>query len=173
MSPNIYRIRKSYIFPLALDTLFLFILLILSGLGKGSGLECAVLAILFMIALFVLVEATRRSISIGEELFQIKKFFKIKALAWSDLTHIGCLVLRRRVYILLTTKKGFYVISNAYDRFPELVQDLIAHSPTEGIEIEESVKAQATHPVRNVSDIIAVWVAAAILTGIIILKITS
>lgn len=170
---NLYRIRKSFLIPLGLDTLLLLALLILSFLGKGSGIERAVLAVLFLVALFVLQEAVQRAIIVEDAAFRIKKFFKTKALAWTDLTHIGCLMLRSRVYILLTTKKGFYVISNAYDRFPQLIQDLIAHTPSEGIEVEESAKSQVTNPVRNVSDIIAVWFAAVVLAGIIGLKITS
>ena len=170
---NLYRIRKSFLIPLALDTLLLLVLLILTFPTKGSGTERAVLAILFLVALFVLQEAARRGITIGNEAFHIKKFFKTKTLDWTDLTHIGCLAMRSRIYILLTTKKGLYVISNAYDRFPQLVQDLIAHTPADGIEIEESAKNLVTNPVRNVSDVIAVWFAAIVLAGIIGLKITS
>jgi hypothetical protein len=172
MSQNTYRIRKAFVIPFALDTLLLYSAGAIWS-GKGSGPERAVLAILFLVVLFVLQEAARRGITIGNEAFQIKKFLKTRTLAWSDLTHIGCLALRNRVYILLTTKKGFYVISNAYDRFPDLVQELIAHTPGDGIEIEEGAKAQVANPTRNISDIIAVWVAALVLASIIGLKITS
>jgi len=88
-------------------------------------------------------------------------------------THVGCLILRSRVYLLLTTTRGFYILSNAYGRFSSLVGDLIAHLPSENIEVEEQARAQASRPTRNLSNAIAAWFAAAVLSGIVYLKLTS
>jgi hypothetical protein len=135
--------------------------------------EKAVLTLLFVAALFVFLEATRRFVVIGDEALQIGKFFKVRSLAWTEVTHVGCLILRSRVYLLLTTTRGFYILSNAYGRFSSLVGDLIAHLPSENIEVEEQARAQASRPTRNLSNAIAAWFAAAVLSGIVYLKLTS
>lgn len=173
MPQKTYRIRKSFLLPLAVDVILLLALLILSCAVRGSALERAVLIVLFIVTLLVLSEAARRVIMIGEGGLKIAKFFRIKDLAWPDITHIGCLSVRSRVYILLTTTQGFYVISNAYDRFSEMIRDIIEHIPSESVEVEAEARGQIEHPTRNVSDLIAAWIAAAVLTGIIYLKLVS
>jgi len=173
MPQNIYRIRTAFLIPLAIDVALLLLLIILSFLIRGSVMEKSVLTLLFIPALFVLIEALRRTITIAGDGLRLKKFFKTRFLDWTDITHVGCLSVRSRVYILLTTTKGFHVISNAYDRFPQMVRELIEHIPTETVEVEAEAKAQAEHPVRNVSDLVAAWVAAAVLTGIIYIKFFS
>lgn len=168
-----YRIQKAFIIPLGIDTLLLFVLLVLSFAVNGAPVERAVLTILFVAALFVFLEATRRFVAISDEALKIGKFFKVRSLAWTEVTHVGCLILRSRVYLLLTTTRGFYILSNTYERFSSLVRDLIAHLPSENIEVEEQARAQADHPTRNLSNAIAAWFAAAVLIGIVYLKLTS
>jgi hypothetical protein len=173
MTQNTYRIKKSLLIPLSIDAVLLLVLLGLSFLIRGSSVERAVLGIILIAILFALFEAFRRTVTIGEEGLEIKKFFKTKVLAWTDITHIGCLLLRRRRYILLTTTRGFYILSNAYDRFSQMVQDLIGHIPPDTIEIEEEARAQGKDTARTISDTIAAWVAAAVLISIIYVKLNT
>ena len=170
MPQHTYKIRTTFLIPIALDVVLLLVLTVMSCLMKGSSLERGVLTVFLVLTLLMTIEAYRRTIIIADQGLTIKKFFKIKTLAWTDITHVGCLVIRSRAYILLTTTKGFYILSNAYDRFSQLVCNLIEHIPSETIEIEDEVKTQAQHPIRNISDLIAAWVAASVLMGIICLK---
>ncbi len=98
----------------------------------------------------------------------IRKFMRKKELRWEDITHIGAMVLRNRVYLLLTTVKGFYILSNAYERFSTLVGDLVGHMSAE--KVEEDVKRQIEHPARNIADIVMTWIVAMVLAGIIFIK---
>jgi hypothetical protein len=173
MAQNTYRIRTSFIIPLAADAVLLVALFILSLLVKGTGVERTVLAVILLPAFFVLAEAVKRAITVGDGGIEIKKFFRTKALAWQDITHIGCLRIRAKIYILLTTTKGFYIISNAYDRFPQLVRHIIDHIPSEAVEIEDEVRVQINQSGGQLSNIVAAWIAAAVLTGIIYLKLFS
>ncbi|MDD5168205.1 MAG: hypothetical protein PHN75_05265 [Syntrophales bacterium] len=173
MPRNTYRIRKSFLIPIAVDAALLTVLLVLSYVIKGSVTEKTVLTVLLLTALFVTVEAFKRMVAIGEEGLMVRKFFRTKELLWREITHIGCLIVRRRVYILLTTTRGFFIISNAYDKFSQMVGDLIGHIPPDGIEVEDEARAQIDNPVRNVSDLIAAWVAAAALSGMIFLKLIA
>jgi hypothetical protein len=104
----------------------------------------------------------------GDQGIMIRKFMRKKELRWDDITHIGALILRNRVYILLTTVKGFYILSNAYEKFSTLVSNLVGHMDNE--KVEEEVRRQIEHPARNMSDIIMTWFTAMVLAGIIIIK---
>jgi len=170
MSETVYRIRKSFLVPLGIDVLLLLVLLVLSLTFKGSGTERAFLAVVCGLSLLILIEATNRQVTISAGGITLKKFMKLRKLLWSDITHVGCLKLRSRVYILLTTKKGFHIISNAYDSFASLTGDIIRNLDTEKIEVEAEVREQIEKPTRNISDLVAVWMAAAVLTVVIYMK---
>ncbi|MGO9137502.1 MAG: hypothetical protein ACLP9S_19440 [Syntrophales bacterium] len=91
-----------------------------------------------------------------------------KELRWEEITYIGALILRKRVYLLLTTVKGFYILSNSYEKFSTLVSDLVGRMDNE--KVEEEVRKQIEHPAKNMSDIIMTWFTAVVLAGIIITK---
>jgi hypothetical protein len=99
----------------------------------------------------------------------IMKFLRKKELSWQDITHIGAVIFRKKVYLLLTTLKGFYILSYAYENFSTLVRDIVDHMDAE--KVEEDVKKQVEHPVKNISDIIMTWLTAMILMGIITMKV--
>ncbi|MFA5182634.1 MAG: hypothetical protein WC405_15025 [Syntrophales bacterium] len=173
MPETVYRIRRSFIIPLAIDVLLLFVLLALSMAIKGSVTERIVLAGFFTVTLLIMIEAVSRKIVITEGGIVLKKLLKTKDLLWSDITHVGCLSLRSKVYILLTTKKGFHILSNAYEPFAPLVGNIVNHLDTEKIEVEGEARAQIDKPTKNLSDLVAAWIAAVVLSGIIYLKFIS
>jgi hypothetical protein len=173
MPETVYRIRRSFTIPLAIDVLLLLVLLVLSLAVKGSVTERIVLTGFFAGSLLIMIEAMSRKIMITEGGVVLKKLLKTKELLWSDITHVGCLSMRSKVYILLTTKKGFHILSNAYEPFSTLIRNIVNHLDTEKIEVEGEVRAQMEKPVENLSDLVAVWIAAALLTCIIYIKFIS
>ena len=168
MYQNVYRIRRSFLFPFLVDFILLFFLLLLSYFLGGSKLERILLTAIFIPALYVLFESSFRMVQTGDQGIMIRKFMRKKELRWEDITHIGALILRKRVYLLLTTVKGFYILSNAYEKFSTLVSDLVSRMDNE--KVEEEVRRQIEHPAKNMSDIIMTWFAAVVLAGIIITK---
>jgi len=168
MYQNVYRIRRSFLFPFFVDFILLFFLLLLSYFLSGSKLERILLTAIFVPVLYVLFESSFRMVRTGDQGIMIRKFMRKKELRWEDITHIGALILRKRVYILLTTVKGFYILSNAYEKFSTLVSELVGHMDNE--KVEEEVRKQIEHPAKNMSDIIMTWFTAAVLAGIIITK---
>jgi hypothetical protein len=168
MYQNVYRIRRSFLFPFFVDFILLFFLLLLSYFLSGSKLERILLTTIFVPVLYVLFESSFRMVRTGDQGIMIRKFMRKKELRWEDITHIGALILRKRVYILLTTVKGFYILSNAYEKFSTLVSDLVGHMDNE--KVEEEVRKQIEHPAKNMSDIIMTWFTAVVLAGIIITK---
>src|SRR5271157_4793578 len=168
MYQNVYRIRRSFLFPFFVDFILLFFLLLLSYFLSGSKLERILLTAIFVPVLYVLFESSFRMVRTGDQGIMIRKFMRKKELRWEDITHIGALILRKRVYILLTTVKGFYILSNAYEKFSTLVSELVGHMDNE--KVEEEVRKQIEHPAKNMSDIIMTWFTAVVLAGIIITK---
>ena len=84
------------------------------------------------------------------------------------MTHVGSLVLYKKAYLLLTTTKGFYIVSNAYADFTFLVKNLI--DQVEKDRVEESLSVLVDVPVKRVSDIVLFWAAAVIIIGTIFIK---
>ena len=168
MYQNVYRIRRSFLVPFFVDFILLFFLLLLSYFLSGSKLERILLTAIFVPVLYVLLESSFRMVQTGDQGIMIRKFMRKKELRWEDITHIGALILRKRVYILLTTVKGFYILSNAYEKFSTLVSELVGHMDSE--KVEEEVRKQIEHPAKNMSDIIMTWFTAVVLAGIIITK---
>jgi hypothetical protein len=171
MYQNIYRIRKSFVIPYAIDVFLLFFLLLLSLFWKGSHLERIVLTVIFIPVLYVFFESLSRGVRTGDQGIMITKFLRKKEFSWGDITHAGAMILRKKVYLLLTTAKGFYILSNAYENYSFLVRDVVDHIDKEMV--EEDVRNQIEHPVKNISDIIMTWVTAIVLIGIITIKLVT
>jgi len=172
MYQNIYKIRRSFLISFSIDFFLLLFLLTLSFYQGGSShLEKIALAVIFIPVFGVFFESLSRRVVTGERGIMIRKFLRNKELRWEDITHVGALILRKRVYLLLTTVKGFYIISNAYEKFSTLVREVADHMDKE--KVEEEVRNQIEHPVKNISDIVMAWFTALILIGIISVKLFS
>jgi len=168
MYQNIYRIKRSFVIPLSLVVFLFLVLLLLSLLLKGSPLEKKIFTIIFIPVLYVYVESLYRKVSSGEQGIMIRKVFRKKELRWEDITHVGALILRKRSYLLLTTVKGFYILSNAYENYSSLIGDIIIHLDKE--KVEEEVRKQHEHPAKNISDIVMILFTIIVLLGIIASK---
>jgi len=169
MSSKIFKIRRALLIPFAINTGLLSILLCLSIFFKGSPIERIVLTVIFIPTLILFLEAAKRTATMGEQGIILRKFLRKRDLRWEDITHVGCLIIRKRVYLLLTTTKGFHILSNAYDDFPALVRNIVDHV---GIDkSEEEVRHQIENPLKNTSDLVSMWFAVIMIAGIIIMKI--
>ncbi|HVO65793.1 MAG TPA: hypothetical protein VMT12_04845 [Syntrophales bacterium] len=152
----------------SVDFFLLLFLLAISFYQGGSHLEKTALVVIFLPVFCVFFESLSRKVLTGDQGIMIRKFLRNKELHWEEITHAGALILRKRVYLLLTTVKGFYILSNAYDRFSALASDVADHMDKE--KVEEEVRKQIDHPLRNISDIVMTWFTALILIGIIAVK---
>lgn len=157
--------------PFSIDFFLLLFLLTLSFYQGGSHLEKIALTVIYIPVLCVFFESLSRKVLTGDRGIIIRKFLRNKELRWEDITHVGALILRKRVYLLLTTVKGFYILSNAYEKFSTLVRDIADHMDKE--KVEEEVRKQIENPVKNISDIIMTWFTALVLIGIITVKLFS
>ncbi len=165
---SVYRIRRSFLVPFAVTTALVAILFLLSVFVRGFGTERVVLAILVALLGAALGEFLHRQVVADDLGLTIRKFYRVRELRWEHVTHVGTVVVRGRAYILLTTLRGFHVVSNAYDDFSRLLNELATHGGND--KVEEEVRSQIAAPVVNRSDVVAAWVAAAVTAGLIVLK---
>jgi hypothetical protein len=171
MHQKTYKIKKSFLVALSAVVILLFLLLLLSLFFKGSSIEKGVLSAIFIAVLLIFLEFSSRKVLTEDQGILIRKFLREKKLLWEDITQVGTVVMRKRVYILLTTIKGFQILTNAYEKFPDLLQGITSHVERE--KVDEEVRNLIEHPIEKITDTVSTWFAAAVLVVIIVLKLLN
>ncbi|MBW2595838.1 MAG: PH domain-containing protein [Deltaproteobacteria bacterium] len=169
MKANTYKTRGAFLLPIFLDSLFLLVLLVISIFDSGLSPEAIVLSIIFIPVLYIFLESAVRRTTIGDDGVKIRKLFREKQLLWEHITNVDVMTLHKKVYLLLTTTRGFHALANSHGDFTSLVKDVVRHVDQE--KVEEGVRNVIEHPVKRMSDIVSAWVAFVILLGAIVLKI--
>lgn len=167
---DVYHIKKTLVVPLVIDAILLTALLMLSFYKKNSGVETVILALLLIPAVLIVVECFNREVAINDKNLTMKKFLRNKVLAWENVTDVGAVTLKNKVYLVLTTTQGFHIISNAYQGFNDIIKGIVNHVEAE--RVEEPVKALIDQSVRKISDIVSAWVGAVVLAVIIYVKLS-
>lgn len=168
---RIYTIHRALVLPLALNALLLLTVLVLTAIRPSTAAERALLAAAFVPMTVIAVESSMRRVAVSDEGLVLRKFFKQRTFRWADITHVGALAVRRKVYLVLTTTKGFHVLSNAYGRFGDLVRDVLARM--EAQRIEEGAREILEAAGGNRANLFAAWLAAALLLVVAAMKIAS
>jgi hypothetical protein len=171
MTTHIFKIRRELLIPFGICAGGLLCLLVLALLVKGSGLERILLAAITLITVALFLIAHNRRITITVQGIVIRKLFRTKEIHRDDITHVGCVILRKKAYLLLTTTKGFIILSSAYENFSALIRSIVEQVGPE--KVEEEVRALAESPAKNRADVISLWFAVAVIFGLIILKLSS
>ncbi|MGD0275703.1 MAG: hypothetical protein ABSB79_06565 [Syntrophales bacterium] len=169
MSEQQYPVRNALLVPFTLVVVLLLILLLMAVFGKYSFAEQIFYFAAFVPALYVFLETASRKVITDERGMTIRKFLRRKAFSWEDITHVGCVIMGKKVYLLITTLKGFFIVSNAVDRLSVLIQELLDHLGEE--KMEEEARNLIANPISKMSDIFGLWIAALAMSGIIIYKV--
>jgi hypothetical protein len=168
MPQRFYGVRKALLIPLGLDVVLLFGLLTNALLLKGDTAEKLVFALFFILTFALFLASYRRRVAVAEGGLAIRRFWGDAALSWGEITHVGCLTLHKKVYLLLTTVKGFFIVSSVLEGFPALAEEIVAYVGSE--KVEEDCRLQAGHAVAGIANIASAWIAATAMIGIILLK---
>jgi lysylphosphatidylglycerol synthetase-like protein (DUF2156 family) len=170
MAQNTFKIKRAFLVPFNIIVVLLFLLFLFS-LFRGQIWEKIVLAISFASTLLIAIEATRRKIIVTNEGLKIEKFSRTKEFVWTEITHLGVVNMRNKIYFLLTTTKGFYFFSNLLENHALLIRFIVDKLGNERVETE--VNNYLDHPVERRSLIVMCWFAVLISTAFIILKLIS
>jgi len=171
MPGEIYKTRMAIVIPFSLAVITLFTLWVISLLTSPLPYERLVIGALFFVAFFFFLETFFRNFVISSEGLVIRKFFRSKKLKWEEITHLGLLVLDRKAFALLTTTKGFHILSNNLSNFSEILRRI-----KEGLG-DEKVDAQVAsfieHPLINNRPVRSAWLVVVITVAIIALRVYS
>lgn len=171
MNGSAYRIRKSFLVPMGL-TVLLGCVLLVSGVFLQVPVARQILLALFILpAVLIFIESRRRIVRISSDHVVVEKVLRTKRIDFKDLTSVDAVRIRKRVFISLSTEDSFLIISNGYERFGQLVQELVRVVPESTLSDEARQLAQ--DPPQKCSDIFSAWVAVAVLTLIIITQFRS
>lgn len=171
MSTRIYTINRALVLPLAMNALLLLSVFVLTFIRQSAAVERFILLAALIPMAVIAVESALRKVTVSDSGLVLAKFFKRRALSWADITHVGALAVRKKVYLVLTTTKGFHVLSNAYGQFGTLVRDVMDRVEAE--RVEEGAKPILEGSVENRSSIYAAWLSAAFLIAVAAMKISS
>jgi len=168
MSQHVYTIRRAFLVPLGVDAFLLFCLTVISLLPQGSATERLVFAIFFVPSLYVFFACLLRRVTVDGGGIVIRKLLREKGVPWEGITHVGGLGIHNKVYLLLTTVNGFFIISNAYGGFSDLAEEIV--SRVDRARVEEEVRLQAGRSPSLIVHTALAWTAAAFMVGIILIK---
>lgn len=168
MDSHRYKIKLPFLIPFGLAVGLLLVLLVMSFFYRRSAVETVVLVVLLCAALPVLGELSYRLVTIDPAGLSIRKFLRVRTIPWDLIHQVGLVMVRRKSYLLLTTRKGFYILSNAYGDFTRLVRDITDHVPPDRVDAE--VRQQLEDPLINRGDVISIWLAVVLMTALIIMK---
>jgi len=167
MATSVYRIRKALRVPLVLASVLLLILVFISFI-RGSTPEKIVFSIVLIPLLYLCLEANTRRVETEGETLRLTRLFRTRELNWSNITDVGVVMMRTKVYTVLTTTKGFHILSNSHENFYGLLRTIV-----DGVEkerVEKEVLNLLENPVENRTNIFSAWAATAFFCVIIFFK---
>lgn len=154
--------------PLGIDAFLICVLFVFAMMPQGSTTEGVVFAVFFVPALYMFIESLIRRVTVDEGGIVIRKLFGEKRVSWEGIDHVGGLSVHKKVYLLLTTGNGFFIISNAYGEFSGLVEEIV--SRVDRTKVEEELLLQAGRSPSGIVHAALAWTAAVLMIGIIFIK---
>ncbi len=164
---QVFKVKKAFLAPFIMTVALLLVLWVISLL-TGQLWEKMLLAVLSVITAIIALEAFEREFAVSEDGLRIRKFFRTKKFTWSEITHLGIVVMRYKAYFLLTTTRGFYILSNLLQGHALLIRHLADRLGDEKVEVE--VKNYLENPVERTSLIVFTWIILLIVVVIIFSK---
>lgn len=163
--------RPAFLIPLAVDLLLAFTLLVLTFSSDGMSLETVVLLVIFVVLFAMLVFSSRRKATIEPSGIVVRGLLGAKKLGWEDIANVDALVLNKRVYLLFTTTRGFYTLSNNLSDFSTIVSRVIDYAGED--KIEPAARKALENVPQRVSDIVLLWTAACVMIGMLCFNLLS
>lgn len=160
-----FRIRKAFLFPLGLLALEIIGLFASCIVLKQPVAKIIILGFMIFPVIVLFVECLFRSTTIRENEIETRKFLRRKTLRMTDITAVETIQVKKRAFVTLCADDNFLIISNAYSKFPMMINRLLSFVPESTI--TEETAEMAKQPPRKSTDIISCWLAA-ILMGFIL-----
>ncbi|MBW2187852.1 MAG: hypothetical protein JRG71_16185 [Deltaproteobacteria bacterium] len=146
-----FRIRKAFLFPLGILVIEIVALLASCIIFEQPVAKSVILGVMILPVLILFVECLFRSTTIDSETIMTR----------SDISEVETIQVKKRAFVTLCAGDDFLIFSNAYSKFPTMVNTLLSYLPEEVI--TEETAAMASEPPRKSTDILSCWLAAALM----------
>ena len=165
---EIFKIRRALIIPLGLALCAVFTLMLLAWVFTAIPGERLILAIICMILGYLFLDLFFRQVKFASDGLTIGKLWKQKRFHWDEITHIGSVTMGPKVYVLLTTTNGFYILSNNYERFSQLLRELSKNLSQE--KVDADIIGLIEHPLDNKKPVFSAWIMLLLVMAVIALR---
>jgi len=156
------------VIPVTISFVSLAVLLLRAWFFPALPGERGVVTAIFIVVAYLVLEVYSRRVSLGSHGIRISKLMRHRELGWNEITHLGALVMTTKVYLLLTTTKGFYILSNNYERFPDLLGHLVTYLDPE--RVGEEVNSLIDKQPQNSRPVRSAWLMTVVTMAIMVLR---
>jgi len=163
-----FRIRRNFLLGLGLTCLLLAILLVVCIVQQEKMAKVLILAALMLPVIGLLSESLRRKVAFSAEALIAHRLFRRKTLALKDVTAVDTVRVRRRAFVSISTEEDFLILSNNYENFGQLLQQLVERLPNRVI--SEETRDLAAKPPKKTNDLFSIWLAVAVLLLILYIQ---
>lgn len=163
--PMVFTIRRAFIWSLGVLLLLLAILEGLCIIQGQPGIKIGLLGLILLLLGVLLGASLSRRLVVDEDCAVLHRLGQTKTLRFLDITAVESLMLRKRVFITLCAGEEFIILSNAYGRFAEMVELLLARVPDRSI--SDDTRSMAVAPPVRHGDVVSCWLAIALVLVIL------
>ncbi|WP_020677305.1 hypothetical protein [Geopsychrobacter electrodiphilus] len=163
-----FRIRRNFLLALGLTGLLLIVLLLLCIIQKEATGKTLILAAIMLPVLGLFAESWRRQISFSADQIIARRLFRTKVIPLADITSVDTVRVRRRVFVSISTEADFLILSNNYEKFGQLVTQLLERLPD--TVISDETRELADNLPNKSNDLFSIWLAVIVLILILYIQ---
>lgn len=163
--PVTFTIRRAFIGSLAILLGVLIALAVVCVVQGQAAIKIGLLGCILLVLATVLAASLFRRLEVDDKRVVLHRPGRARALAFADITALEALTMRKRVFLTLCAGEDFIILSNAYGRFEELLNMLLARVPAQSI--SDEARSLAAAPPRRHADIWSCWLAIALVLVIL------
>lgn len=160
-----FNIRKAFLLPLGLLVVEIVALLASCIVFKQPVAKSIILAAMILPVIVLFVECLFRQTTIETDHIKTRKLLRSKKIDYTDITAVETIQIKKRAFVTVCTEDDCLIFSNAYSRFPTMINQLLDKLSDDVITDETAQMAQ--QPPRKSTDIISCWLAV-VLMGFIL-----
>lgn len=169
--PMIFTIRRAFIWSLGVLLVLLTMLAVLCVVQGQPGIKIGLLGLILLLLGTLLGVSLSRRLVVGKDSVVLHRLGQTKTLRFCDMTAVESLMLRKRVFLTLCAGEEFIILSNAYGRFSQLVELLLANVPAQSI--SDDTRNMAVAPPARHGDVVSCWLAIALVLVILWHQLTT
>ena len=163
--PMVFTIRRAFIWSLGVLLVLLAALVVICTVQDQPGIKIGLLGLIILLLGGLLGASLSRRLVVERDCVVLHRLGQAKTLRFFDITAVESLMLRKRVFLTLCAGEEFIILSNAYGRFADLVELLLAKVPAQSV--SDDTRSMAVAPPVRHGDIVSCWLAIALVLAII------